>query len=167
MKCASALLLTIFSATVYAQPVYRCEGGSGQIVFQDRACTEQPAQATTLDVAIFEARDYGQGGWTDEQRRQRRIQAKDEGRAETLRVRMLQKPANDRKAAEYAENHLRCQNAMRIAALCGKFAGKFSCDEKGFRPEPVRDISAPRPGVVDNGSAFKMDQCALQAARGG
>lgn len=166
MKYAAVLLLTIFSATVYAQPVYRCETGPGQIAYQDQPCAE-PAQATTADVAIFEARDYGQGGWSDEQRRQRRIQARSEARTETMRVRMLQKPANDRKAAEYAENHLRCQNAMRIAALCGKFAGRFSCDEKGFRPEPVRDISAPRLDVVDNGSAFKMEQCALQAAKGG
>lgn len=43
------------------------------------------------------------------------------------------------KAAQYAENRERCQAALRIAEQCGRFAGAFYCDEKGFRAIPARE----------------------------
>lgn len=44
-----------------------------------------------------------------------------------------------RKAAQYAENRERCQVALRIAEQCGRFAGAFYCDEKGFKAIPERE----------------------------
>lgn len=55
---------------------------------------------------------------------------------------------------------------MQVAELCGKFAGTFSCNEKGFRLESGMEVSAAKPTVISNGSAFKIEQCALQASKG-
>lgn len=180
MKSAPVLLLTVFSAMAYAEPIYRCESSSGMLSFQDRICLEQPGEggpnqsqpagqvppAVPADMAYFEAGEGGLRGSTYQQRAPQRLQARLSVRAQALHMRMLLKPANDRREAQYAKNRHRCQNAMRVAALCGKFAGRFSCDEQGFRPESIVEVSLPKPSVTDNGSAFKMEQCAMQAMKG-
>lgn len=117
-------------------------------------------------MVFFNASEYGQNSWNPQQTKPRRLYTKMGVRAETLRLRALQQPLADLKTANDTENHRRCQNAMQVAALCGKFAGKFYCDEKGFRPLAITEISTRTPPVINNGNEFKMTQCALQAARG-
>jgi hypothetical protein len=81
------------------------------------------------------------------------------------RIRELTQPLKDRKAAGYAKNRLRCASAMQVAALCGKFAGKFFCDERGFRLADAAE-GALRPVARSNGASYQMERCALQAGRG-
>jgi hypothetical protein len=181
MKYAPVLLLTIFNAMAYAQPIYRCEDSSGRIAFQDRACTEMPGDSAdrsgsveqfpgaALDRTVRQdARDYEQGDWSYQQHRARRLQVKLEAPAQLLQMRALLKPSNDRKAAEHADNRRRCQSALQVAALCGgTSAGKFYCDEKGFHATSIIEVSTlPRP-ATSNGSAYRMQQCAQQAAKRG
>lgn len=78
----------------------------------------------------------------------------------SLRSEEFLKVSNDRQAARYAENRQRCQTALKVAELCGKFAGKFSCDEKGFKP--ISGGAAIKPVVLDT---YKMELCAVQAAK--
>lgn len=80
-----------------------------------------------------------------------------------LRAQQNLRIARGRQEIRYAENRRRCQQALRVAELCGKFAGTFYCDEKGF--EPVAPAFAARPAALDNRSRYKMDRCALDASR--
>jgi len=80
-----------------------------------------------------------------------------------VRVRHNLRLASDRNEAQYAENRRRCQAALQVAELCGKFAGTFYCDEKGFKPITVD--TATRPIVMDNSTRHKMERCALDAAK--
>jgi len=80
-----------------------------------------------------------------------------------VRVRHNLRLASDRNEVQYAENRRRCQAALRVAELCGKFAGTFSCDDKGFKPITVD--TGTRPIVMDNSARHKMERCALDAAR--
>jgi hypothetical protein len=171
MKPTPLLLLCLLSFAAAAQPIYRCESASGQVSFQDRACSAQPAepavQTASATFASFDTPSYLPGGWTDWQRVQRRRQAKIESREEAARTQMLLQPASDRRAAEYAQSNQRCQTAKRVASLCGFVGPTFSCNEKGFQAEPLTETSTPAPSeVVDHGSAFKREQCALQVTRG-
>ncbi len=169
----------LFSASAQAQ-IHRCESSDGQISYQDVACPEQApeqapapvADAASMEVSYMEPPSYVDppsylpGGWTRQQRRARRHEAKMESRQEAARTRILLQPASDRRAAQYAEASHRCQVAKRVAALCGTDAA-FTCTSKGFRSEPVAEADAPaRPEIVDHASAFSRSQCALQATRG-
>ena len=80
-----------------------------------------------------------------------------------LRVKQIQRIASDRNEAQYAENRRRCQAALQVAELCGKYAGTFYCDEKGF--QPIAADPAVKPAVLDNRSRYQMERCALDAAR--
>ena len=80
-----------------------------------------------------------------------------------LRVQQNLKIASDRDAARYADNHRRCQAALQVAKLCGKFAGTFYCDDKGF--QPIAADAAPKPVAMDNAARYRMERCALDAAR--
>src|ERR1044071_1356953 len=141
MKAAPVLLWSILSFAAYAQ---------------DHA-----------EMPLFVGPADRQGGWTSQQRWQRRREAKLEFRADDARTRSLLQPANERRHAEYARNNHRCLIAVQIAALCGANGRAFSCDEKGFRAEPVADAGAPAPtGAADRGHTFKREQCALQLTRG-
>ena len=78
-----------------------------------------------------------------------------------LRVQRNLGISRDRDEARYAENRRRCQTALRVAELCGKFAGTFFCDEKGFQPITV----LVKQARTDNGGRYKMARCALEAAK--
>lgn len=117
-----------------------------------------------VSVALTER---GHGDWQHFQRKQRRRQEYQMAISETARLELLQKPFRDRQAVGHAGNLRRCENAMRVAALCGKHAGMFFCDEKGFRPAPVTPTNILRRVTLSNGEAFNMEQCALQAMKGG
>lgn len=80
-----------------------------------------------------------------------------------LRVQQNLRIASDRKEAEYAQNRRRCQAALQVAELCGKYAGTFYCDEKGF--QPIAADASVKPVVMDNVSRYKMERCALDAAK--
>ncbi len=80
-----------------------------------------------------------------------------------LRVQQNLKITSDRKEAQYAQNRRRCQAALQVAELCGKFAGTFYCDEKGFQPIAA-DASAKRV-VMNSVTRHKMERCALDAAK--
>ena len=179
MKCALALLLTIYSAVVYAQTIYHCEDGRGHAAFQDSTCIKpsgangahQPRlNESALPIALpakasFEVAAYSQDGSSHPQHAQRNYQTKAEARAETLRMSALLLSLKDSRAAEYADNHRRCVDAMRVAQLCGQFAGMFSCDEKGFHQNSIAEAGAPRITAANSGGAFKVEQCALEAAK--
>ena len=95
---------------------------------------------------------------------QHQQQKQKEQRAIALRVKKLQSVSNDRHEIQYAENRRRCQAALRVADLCGKYAGAFYCDAKGF--QPIVAEAATRPVVVmSNGDRYRMEHCALHAAR--
>jgi hypothetical protein len=92
------------------------------------------------------------------------IAAQPTNRAQTAlnsRAQERQNDANAEQAAHYAANRQRCQAALRIAKLCGKFAGRFSCDEKGFK-EP--EATARKPPALDAASTYRMERCAADAA---
>ena len=90
-----------------------------------------------------------------------RLQANTELDASILRVRRLTQPADDRKAAVYAENRRRCEVALQSAEQCGRFAGLFSCDETGFRPTLLNT----RPSAASNGDRAKIERCELQVRK--
>lgn len=71
--------------------------------------------------------------------------------------------ASHRKELQYDENRRRCQEALQVAELCGKFAGTFYCDEKGF--QPIAPDLAIKPVAMDNISRYRMERCALDVAR--
>jgi len=80
-----------------------------------------------------------------------------------LRVQQHLKIAHARKETRYAENRRRCQAALQVAERCGKFAGTFYCDDKGFQPITA-DVTV-KPVTMDNVSRYKMERCALDAAK--
>lgn len=176
MKYAFVLLLMGFNAFAFAQPIYRCEERPGHIAFRDTPCTEQPVDGGADPIQPGEPviqlpaasrvsnsmPAYWQGDWSQLQRRQPGLQAKFKADALAQRERALWQPSHDRKTAGYLENQRRCKNAMRVAALCGKFAGKFYCDEQGFRPALLTDVNTPTSAVIKHGSQYTMEQCALQ-----
>ena len=179
MKYALTLLLTIFGTVAYAQPVFHCDGQRGRVSFQGNPCAEQmnevsfsPDQSSAQTPQPFNTEMLPDTFTTEQtdksqrERTQRRIKAKIAAKAETLRVNTLLKHYDDHKAAEYAANNRRCQNALQVASLCGKFAGRFSCDEKGFRPIAGTDSNTSRRPIMSNDNTFKMTQCALQATNG-
>lgn len=86
-----------------------------------------------------------------------------ERHAIALRVSKRLRAENDRDEVERAANRRRCQAALRVAELCGKFAGTFYCDENGFESIPVN--VTPKPAVLDSGGRYRMERCALDAAR--
>lgn len=166
MKTTLALLLTVFSATTYPGSIYRCDDSAGGMTFRDQACDQEPVDPGTSQSPATQAESPVVSddaiAHSDRQRQQRRRQAKREAPAEALRVRLLLESSDDIQETGYAENRARCQNALQIAELCGKDAGLFSCDAKGFRHSSI----APKGAEIDNGARFKIEQCALQARKG-
>jgi hypothetical protein len=79
-----------------------------------------------------------------------------------LRLQANLTSANERREAQYAENRRRCEAALRVAALCGKFAGTFTCDVRGFKPVAVD--AAVKHAAVNDGDRYRMERCALDAA---
>src|SRR6476646_6657697 len=123
MKPTPLLFLLIFCAAAHAQPIYRCIDGAGRLAFQDHACAaQQVAPPPSVHVAYADESGGTQGGWTNQQRWQRRRQAKVEWRAESLRVGQLRQPESDRRAASYASSNHRCMLVQQIASLCGSEA---------------------------------------------
>ena len=80
-----------------------------------------------------------------------------------MRVQQNLKIESERKEAQYAENRRRCRAALQVAELCGKFAGTFYCDEKGF--QPVAADASVKPAVIGNVDRFKMERCPQDAAK--
>jgi hypothetical protein len=156
MKFAWIVLMAAFSAVTYAEPVYRCEDGSAHIVYQGTPCPTPTSEAAAPLLADATA------AWDSERPDPRRLHMQQEGLAIAIRVRARQAVSDDRDAARYAENRSRCATALRVAAACGKFAGTFYCDEKGFQPIPEAE-RVERP-VPDSGAKYKMERCALDAA---
>jgi hypothetical protein len=91
--------------------------------------------------------------------------APQESRAMAARVRQHQAQLEARDAARYAENRRRCAAALRIAELCGRHAGTFYCDARGFQPIPQAQRAREIP--LDNPARQLMDECARRAAQGG
>ena len=68
-----------------------------------------------------------------------------------------QRVVGDRQALQHAENRRRCESALRAAAACGKVAGTFYCDARGFRPiTPEAGTAATRMG---NEARYAMEHC--------
>jgi hypothetical protein len=83
----------------------------------------------------------------------------------STRVQEQQKVLDDRDSTQYAANRERCASAMRIADLCGKHAGTFYCDARGFQPIP--EAARVKPAALNNGGRNEMERCAREAAQAG
>lgn len=168
MKFLLALPLLAFCTLALSQPFHRCDRGSGVLVLQDRPCVQLTqgspgGSAAAYDLAQAE-RQAGMDRLQAQQRAQEAAAAAAAAAAENQRVRLLLKGSGERRSAQHGQNRRRCETAMRIASLCGKFAGRFSCDDQGFRL---------LPGVVAVGESgggarqdYMVNQCALRAAMG-
>jgi hypothetical protein len=91
------------------------------------------------------------------------VQARQESAALALRLQARQRLNDDRRATQHARNRNRCEAALRVAESCGKYAGMFRCNDKGFQSIPEADrIKAP---VLDRAGTYRMERCALDMAR--
>ena len=171
MRTPLLLILSAYCAIVHAQPVHRCGDADGHALFTDRPC------ATPLDASI-PARDPTSIAYAavvdeaaaaaqarlEQQLLQRRLLALREERADTLHFRQLLKQSDERLTLQHGENRLRCEKALRIAALCGSIAEGFSCTARGFSTTP-----APAGGgiaVPGGRRQHEIEQCARRAAMG-
>lgn len=164
MKFLLAPPLLAFCTLAFAQPYYRCDNGSGVLVLQDRPCLQLTqgspgGSAAAYDLAMAER----QVGMEQYQAQQRALEAA-ATRVENQRVQLLLKGSGERRSAQYGQNRRRCETAMRIAALCGKFAGRFSCGDQGFRLLP--GVAATGEATGGERQDYMVNQCALRAAMG-
>jgi len=141
----------------------------GVLVFLFTVCgavayAQAPGDRGSAATAI-EAPGYGQGDRDDPQQALARLQANARLSAETARVRLLQEPRGARKASQDTENRRRCESALQVAALCGTFAGRFYCDETGFRSTASANSTSELP-IVENGARNDMRRCELQVRKG-
>lgn len=181
-----ALPLLLAVSTTHAQSIYRCDAAPGEFAFQDRPCANPQVQSPpAIDSAgeplrqafsvdgEFAAEDEMQLAFAEQRRalKQQRDGWRREGRArnkaETLRVRELLSAQLAVRAAGYAQDQQRCETAMQVAALCGKYAGTFSCNAKGFK-HIGGAVNTPISALTGNGNgaAFNVEHCALQAMQG-
>lgn len=164
MKFLLAPPLLAFCTLAFAQPYYRCDNGSGVLVLQDRPCVQMTqgspgGSAASYDLAMAE-RQIG----LEQLQAQQRAQEAAADKLESQRIRQLLKGSGERRSAQHGENRRRCETALRVAELCGKFAGRFSCDDQGFRLLP----GAVATGEFAGGERqdYMVNQCALRAAMG-
>lgn len=167
---ALLLFATMFAWEAQAQTLYRCQSSIGQFSFQDRPCPTATVAGAVLGAqtnSYPSARHNGTGDWSRAQSVQRQRRTQTESDASASRVKAHLKSESDHRDAGHAASQRNCRGAMQIAALCGKFAGMFSCDSRGFvresskQPALLADRSMGKPA-----SAFTMQRCALQAASG-
>src|SRR5690349_23893887 len=121
-----AILTALSTPVAAAQPLHRCDDDTGKVTYQEAPCAALPSRP-------FLETPSAPGDLNSEPHDQRRLEADPRLVAMKSRVEQLMKPANDRRAAQYAVNRERCQAALRVAELCGKFAGAFYCNERGFK----------------------------------
>jgi hypothetical protein len=129
--------------------------------FSVAAHAQAPVIATPASYTLLEAPHDDPTVWSTGQSERRHLQMQEQGLLIAKSVQARDKLAEDRDAARYADNRLRCATALRVAALCGKHAGTFYCDAKGFQPIPQAERKQP---VFDNGARFRMERCAQEAA---
>lgn len=180
-RYALSFLLAALIADADAQPVYRCDDGLGHVAYQDKLCLEQNARSSEArlqpvnvssrmsagEVASYQLPVSGERDGNYYQRKQRRQQETIRARAETLRLQTLLVPSEDPRTVERADNQRRCQNALRIAALCGRPASTFSCDENGFHRGAATEVSLSDVAVAKGADLYTSEQCSLRAANGG
>ncbi len=70
--------------------------------------------------------------------------------------------ASVRKELQYDKNRRQCQTALQVAKLCGKYAGTFYCNEKGFQPIAPDRVIKP---ALDSVAKYNMDRCAIDVAK--
>ena len=83
-----------------------------------------------------------------------------------LRVQQILKVASDRNEARYADNRRRCQAALKVAELCGTFAG--TCAPSCRSPIAVK--AAPILWFIENRAScapldFIVQPCAVPGGR--
>ncbi len=169
MKHALILGCLLLSLPAAAQTTYRCQSSIGQFTFQDRPCprvADADAPRTPRSSTGFDAQPTGGSDWSQQQRRYLQQRARAESAASALRVKSHLKSQTDRQAAGHATSQRNCVDALQIARLCGKFAGQFSCDDRGFVRESLADRRLRGSTASDGLGAHDIDRCALQAASG-
>lgn len=165
---AGTLLLLAASAGVCAERVYRCEDRAGAVAYRDTPCavprgpalpeTHRTDDAVSPDVPAGALGDWHRGEPVD-----RQPWIREETLTIARQVQARQQRLDDQRAMQHAENRQRCAAAMRVAGSCGKFAGAFYCDAKGFQPVA---LEARLPPVArDNEARHAMERCAAAAAR--
>ena len=157
MRTAPLLLLAMAPALVSAEMIYRCEAGNGHITYQNHACS--PAQSNPLALPV--SAGYAAGELQRQQHASRQRAA-----TESERIRRLLKPTFDRREAQYAENRERCEEARQVAAICGKHAEAFTCNQKGFRLREASHPGTAKSEAVVSGNAYDIEQCALRVSNG-
>jgi len=115
--------------------------------------TAAQAQEPLPDVA----REREPGTFSEQHAREKQR----EGNAIGARMQQNLQAASDRDEVRYADNRRRCQAALEVAELCGKFAGTFYCNERGFQPMVPEATARP---ALNSSARHKMERCALDAA---
>lgn len=155
MKLLLLALVAAFPAVAQAQAVYRCEVGLAHVSYQQTAC-DAATRVGLVSPEPFSPTDAEIG-----QPSARRQRAKAEGVAIAARVLMRQESPNQRDALRHAENRGRCAEALRIAHLCGRHAGTFYCDAKGFQAVP--EAARAKAVSLNNSDRHLMERCARDA----
>lgn len=174
------LLMATASLAANAHPIFRCDDGLGHISFQSRACplakhvtaqdeTAQSHPPAGAQKAVFKGSFMAFETDPTPQAPpspilSERQSHRHQNDAEQRRLQLLLQTLNIQRDAEYAASRARCENAMRIAAICGKYSGRFYCDDKGFRAVPAEQAPPMQP-ALNARDALSMEQCARQASR--
>ncbi len=119
--------------------------------------------ASTVAAHAQEAPDYAPSAYAGPFDEMHVAEKQREQIAIGLRVQQLLNVASARNEARYVENRRRCHAALKVAELCGTFAGTFYCDEKGF--QPIAPGLVVKPAALDNRSRYQMERCAIDAAK--
>jgi len=152
MKYTLALLLLGSTSIVHAEPIHRCVDHQGQLTFQSNPCPNIEARLASYQPGERQAT------WD-------RKQSKSEVHAESQRVQAMLHASDVETAALDASNQRRCRSALRAAKMCGRFAGMFSCGERGFqREEPTAKNSIDLLLAVKGGGEANMQRCVQQAS---
>lgn len=157
MRTAPLFLLLLAPGLASAEMIYRCEGDNGHITYQNHACSPSTSSSAALSVSA--------GYIADERQRQQRL-SKQNTDLESERIRRLLKPTFERREAQYAENRKRCEEARQVAAICGKHAGTFTCNLKGFRLRDSSQFDATPLDTTVSIHRYETEQCALRVSKG-
>ncbi|WP_161554177.1 DUF4124 domain-containing protein [Stenotrophobium rhamnosiphilum] len=153
MKYTLTLLLMGSCAIAHAGPIHRCVDHQGQLTFQNNPCPNIEAK-----LAKFQPDERSATTWSRKQNRM-------DSHAEGQRVQKVLRANKAETSALDASNRRRCQSALREARMCGRFAGMFSCGERGFqREEPTAKNSVDLLLAVKGGGEANMQRCVEQAS---
>jgi len=156
MKYKFALLLLMSSSLAEAEAINRCVDRQGQLSFQNQPCASNQIEAD---------RFQSENSQTMERLQQKSVYRPQAGIDDHFVSRREQMPLQTLDASETAldiDNQNRCQSALRVAQMCGKHAGMFTCGEHGFQHEGAATAVNMKSSMTKSVSAVKMQECEQQ-----